>query len=127
MSPDEFGSDDEEELNDSDVDESESPCKCQKLMDAANGHGRTRSHVAELLDMKAVQPWAIAYIAVQVSGALHYASNLLTHLQQSYASCYLACQAGEILMLRGKYPSGKGRGQGSATSKGGAHEETQRP
>ena len=81
VSPDEFGSDDEEESNDSDVDESESPCKRQKLMDATNGHGRTRSHVAELLGMKAVQPRAIAYIAVQVRGALHYLSNLLTRLQ----------------------------------------------
>ena len=79
VSPDEFGSDGESD--DSDVDESESPCKRQRLMDAANGHGRTRSHVAELLGMKAVQPRAIAYIAVQVRGALHYLSNLLTRLQ----------------------------------------------
>lgn len=78
VSPDEFGSDDED---DSDIDESESPCKRQRLMDAANGRGRTRSHVAALLGMKAVQPRAIAYIAVQVRGILHYLSNFLTHLQ----------------------------------------------
>ena len=42
--------------------------KHQMFIDAANGVGRTRSHVAALLDMKSVQPQAIAYIAVQVSG-----------------------------------------------------------
>lgn len=80
VSPDEFGSDDEDQDqlgNDSDVDDSGPRFKRQRLMDVANGHGQTRSHVAALLDMKAVQLRAIAYIAVQVR---HFALFLATHL-----------------------------------------------
>ena len=49
-------------------DGSERPNKRQMFIDAANGMGKTRSHVASLLGMKSVRPRAIAYIAVQASG-----------------------------------------------------------
>jgi hypothetical protein len=74
VSPDEFGPDDEDEneLNNNSDNESESLSKRQRLMDVANGRGRTCSHMAALLGMKAVQPRVIAYIAVQVRDTSHY-------------------------------------------------------